>query len=505
MRLPRRALLAVTLLAGGLAPAAAAQASPYLPLDDPRLPLLEHLIARGDIADPSPMVRPFRRLDAAGALAAADTAPGSATGALVHHLRLELEPIPGNSWELEGRLGGQAYSHARRELLHPGGPDGIRPYVSVRGEAVIDRFALVTRPVGEPRLLTDPDWTGRRGLEFVGRMADAYVSAQFKWGSLYYGQMDRNWGPAGLPGIGLSNFGYGREAAAFDIGTRDLRLHALASGLKDERDAAGAVIHRYFFAHRLGVRLSDRVRVALWETTVLAGPDQNFDGRFRNPLSLLLLANQYGQGDEGANVLVGLDLHWRPAGRTTIEAQLAIDDLQYKNRGGPTRYPDRWALSLAASGPIGSALGWRAAYTQASSLAFRTLDPFENLTERGVGLGRNFADMDQLSVALTLPVLHRWLVSPDLTFQRQGEGRITDPFPASPEEAGTIPQLFIGVVERTYRVGVALSGRRGPLDLQASAGYHHVVNARHEEGRTVDRFEGRLQATVGLGGRGVLR
>jgi hypothetical protein len=64
----------VALLLAALAPArGAAQSSPYLPLDDPRLPLLEHLIARGDIADPSPMVRPFRRADALRVLAGADT------------------------------------------------------------------------------------------------------------------------------------------------------------------------------------------------------------------------------------------------------------------------------------------------------------------------------------------------------------------------------------------------------------------------------------------------
>ena len=71
---PIHALLAAVLL-GALASArGAAQSSPYLPLDDPRLPLLEHLIARGDIADPSPMVRPFRRADALRVLAGADTA-----------------------------------------------------------------------------------------------------------------------------------------------------------------------------------------------------------------------------------------------------------------------------------------------------------------------------------------------------------------------------------------------------------------------------------------------
>jgi hypothetical protein len=275
--------------------------------------------------------------------------------------------------------------------------------------------------------------------------------------------------------IGFSNYGYGREAAAFDIGSRDLRLNASPPTSKTSATHRRGVVHRYFFAHRLGVRLSDRVRLALWETTVLAGVDQKFEGRFRNPLSLLLLANQYGQGDEGANVLVGVDLHWRAFRRTTVQAQLAIDDLQYKNRGGPDRYPDRWALTLAAFGPLGGALGWRTTYTQASSLAFRTLDQFENLTERRVGLGRNFADMDQLSVAVTMPVLRQWLVTPDLTLLRQGEGRIGDPFPATPEEAGTIPQCS-SCRRRTYRWGWA-SGRGGPLDLQASAGFHHVVNS----------------------------
>src|SRR5262245_29322894 len=65
---------AMLVVACGIMPAVAgAQASPYLTLDDPRLPLLEHLIARGDIPDPSPMMRPFRRLDAVRALGMVDT------------------------------------------------------------------------------------------------------------------------------------------------------------------------------------------------------------------------------------------------------------------------------------------------------------------------------------------------------------------------------------------------------------------------------------------------
>ncbi len=360
-----------------------------------------------------------------------------------------------------------------------------------------------SRPAAEPRLTDDPEWPGRSDLELIWRFPEAYLSAQFEYLTLFYGQMDRNWGPAGVAGIGVSDYAYPQTEAGFELGTETVRLAALARSLEDERDSLGQRVHRYFFAHRLGVRLSRRLSLALWETTVLAGADRDFDARYRNPLTLLLLGNQYGLGQNG-NVMIGLDARYRLARAATLEAQLAIDDLQYENTSGPSRYPNRWALTLVASGPLGRRLAWRALYTQASSLAFRTLNPFENFTTGGVGLGRNFADQDRITLSVTVPGGVRWLFTPEVTLLRQGEGRINDPFPASAPEAGALPSLFIGTMERTWRAALGVTGREGPLELRANAGFHHIVNAGHEEGRTVNRFEGRLQATLGFGRRGVL-
>jgi hypothetical protein len=503
-----RVLRAAALLAGVLVPPCLrAQASPYLPLDDPRLPLIEHLIARGDIADPSPMVRPFRRADARAVLAAADTAaePPAGTAALIHALRQSLEELPGDqSWRIAGRAGAQAYSHIRRDVLHPLGPDGVRPFADLTGEAVIGPFALVSRPAAEPRIVDDPEWPGRKDLKLAWRMEEAYLSAQFKYGSVFYGEMDRNWGPVGPPGIPLSNYGYPQVELGFEVGTRTLRFEALARSLQDGRDSLGSLVHRYFFAHRAAARLSNRFHLGIWETTVLSGIDREFDGRYRNPLSLLLLANQYGLGPDG-NILFGTDLEWRVGRRVTLQAQLAIDDFQYGTTSGGGRYPNRWALTVEGFGPLGRRLSWRGYYTQASSLAFRTLDPFESFTDGGVGIGRNFDDMDQVTVTVGMPGGTRWLLTPELTLLRQGEGRIDAPFPTTAAEAGAIPQIFIGVVERTWRAAVDLRGRQGPLDLHLNAGLHHVVNADHQEGRTVNRFEARLMATLGLSRRGVLR
>jgi hypothetical protein len=505
MPAPIRPLLLAAALAGVLGPVrAGAQGSPYIPLDDSRLPLLEQLITRGDVEDPSPLIRPFRRADAALALRSADSAHSASDSHLLQTLLRDFADTAGNSWTLEGRAGGQAYTHARRDPLHPAGAARTRPYAELGGWATFGNIVLATRPVAEPRLIDDPDWPGRPDLEFTGRVAEAYISAQSKYANLFYGQMDRNWGPVGLPGIPLSNYGYERQGLGIEIGTRSLKLSAFASDLQDEVDSLGQTVHRYYFLHRLQARPSRRLTLAIWEGVVLSGVDRGFETRYRNPLSFSYLANTIGLGDKG-NGLLGLDAHWRAFRRTTFEAQFALDDFQYQNRSDPGRLPDRWALTLAAFGPLGPTLAWRAFYTQASSLAFRTLNRFENFTDNGVGIGRNFSDMDQLTLILSVPLEDRWLVSPDLTVLRQGEGGINDPFPDTPAATGQTPQIFIGIVERTFRLGLAIQGRQGPIDLKADAGLHHIVNWRHEEGRTVNRFEGRIQATLGLRRQGVLR
>jgi len=502
MPAPIRVVLLATALAGVAAPLRlSAQASPYIRLDDPRLPLLEHLIARSEVEDPSPMVRPFRRSDASRVLAAADTA-GAPSQSLIHRLRRDFADPAGNVWSLEGRAGAQAYTHARRELLHPSGPDGVRPYAELSGALTLGNLALVTRPTVEPRLVNDPDWLGRRELKVAGRVADAYISAQFKYADLFYGQMDRNWGPVGLPGIPLSNYGYERQGLAIDIGTSAIRLSALATDLQDQIDSVGQTVHRYYFVHRLQLRVSRRLTLSPWEGIIVAGPDRTFETRYRNPLSLGYLANTIGFGDR-SNVMLGLDLHWRAFGRTTLQAQLALDDFWYDDR---ERNRDRWALTLNAQGPVGGSAAWQVLYTQVSSLALRAFNPADNFTDGGVGIGRNFSDQDQLTLRATLPVRGRWLLAPELTLLRQGEGQINDPYPV-PDPNGVLstPALFIGVVERTYRAAIGVAGRSGPLDLAATAGFHHVVNSGHQEGNSVDRFEGRIQATVGLSRTGVLR
>src|SRR5437660_10314737 len=105
-------------LTGG-AVLAAQEASPYVPLQHWAMPYVEHLIATGVIADPTPLTRPFRRGDLVRALRAADTARVNAvTRRAVRQLLTALaERRPAPFYRIEGAVGLAAPPHALRDPL----------------------------------------------------------------------------------------------------------------------------------------------------------------------------------------------------------------------------------------------------------------------------------------------------------------------------------------------------------------------------------------------------
>jgi hypothetical protein len=295
---------------------------------------------------------------------------------------------------------------------------------------------------------------------------------------------------------------------ALELGTGAVRLQAIASDLRSEVAEDGDRINRYLFAHRLEARLARRLRVALWESSILQGEGRVLETPFANPLSLSFFTNTFGINEEGNNVMIGADVHWQPHRAVTLQTQLAIDDFLFNKR---YEAPDRYALTLSASGPVGRRLAWRAMYTQVSSLALRTFNPLENFVDAGVGTGRQFTDMDLVLLRVSLPAARTFLVSPEVAFQRQGEGSLDDPFPSrtadprTPDGIIDVPRLFIGTVEKTYRIGVGMAGGRGPLEVLGNIGYHHVSNSLNQPGATADRIVARVQATVAWRRSGSLR
>ena len=497
----------LVLLATGGIGRAHAQGSPYIQLDDPRLARFELLVDRGVIPDPTPLVRPFTEAQAVAALRALSSKASASDSAQASSLLKLWTPPDTVYWgRVEFALGAQAYTHARRDPVHPAGDGGVWPFGSLEFLGVFGPVVAHAELYGENRLRDDPDWpaniTGATlPTKLVYRYPVAYIGAQWKPAELFLGTMSREWGPRGVPGIPTSGWGYPIAHGAFNVGTRDLRLQGIVAQLEDIVDTAGQVIHRYQVAQRLGFQVTPKINLALWQTAIVAGVDQNLNAKWITPVGVFLLGNTFSAGDE-SNVMIGGDGKIVFNSGVSLEGQVAIDDFKWFDQGDTASYPSRYAFTLSAMGPLGSRGSWRAFYTQVSTYAFRTSESEQDYLNIGVGLGRQFVDGDQLTFTTAWPIRENWVVTPELTFLRQGAAQITDSFPPSLDG---LDGFLSGVVAKTGRLAVGLRGQQGHLRIQGSLGVNQTWNADHIVGNTTTTVVGQLWATLRIGKKGALR
>ena len=500
--LTMRALLLVTTALVLASSARAQQASPYLPLDHWTMPYLEHLVRARTIRDPSPLIRPFRRADAREVLRAADTVNASgAIRSLVRRLATYFATDRNTEiwYRTDLMFGGRAATHARRTAVRDSGNGDLWNRGHLSGVGVVGPVAFASRLDWDYRLEADPDYQGSisREVAIPNRFNDAYGSVQFRLGEVYFGQMDRNWGPTFVEGVILSPSPYSYDHFAVRFGTRHASVSVLATQFDDLPNGAGNNAQRYLVLHNIYLRLPFHLTANIWEGTLFAGENRQFEPWFLNPFKL---ANRTWRDEGGLpnNNLVGGDFelaipHWPRAYFSVF-----IDD--FPPAAGDEE-PTSGALTAGVQGAMHGVV-WTAFYTAVANLTYRATSPEEILTRRGVGIGRNQSDYDQFTVRLSMMPVAGVLLNPEFTFIRQGEGDFRQPFPPQSAFPNT-PVLHSGVVEKILRIGI--DGRvevpLGPASVAIAfdAAYHRFTNFGHIRGATGDRFVGSVQADFIVG------
>src|SRR2546425_1491985 len=418
----RTALFLLLLLPAG---AAAQEASPYLPISHWSMPFIEHMITEGRLVDPTPLTRPFRRAQGPRALAAVDsTIVTRAEWAVVRQVRSDLTRHEhGPAARLDLHAGMAASSHARRDPVREAGPG----HATFSGGAALTLYfgpvVFVSHPYFDTRLKYDPDWYGKKDRVVAGRFSEAYISAQFTYADLFFGSLDRNWGPSAVQGLLLSDSPYGPDHLAVTIGTTGVRLEGIANQMNDLTDTAGATVHRYMVQHRLWIRPPGRWTFALWEGSVLAGVGRQLEPWYLNFASLGLLS----QLNTGTNVnsFVGFDVQRRA--RVTLFAQGMLDDIQVDKKTAADRKPSSYGLTVGAQGSIAHPSGggaWTVFYTRVANLTYRNEDNTQTPVYFGLGTGRNFSDYDQTRLQVGFIALSEGLGQPEITRLASGEGDV---------------------------------------------------------------------------------
>ncbi|HYT05641.1 MAG TPA: hypothetical protein VEM13_12265 [Gemmatimonadales bacterium] len=490
----------------------AQDASPYVPLQHWTMPYVEHLIARGVMADPTPLTRPLKRVDLIRALRAVDTVTvGEPVVETIRRLLAALDaPLApgGPRYRVAGDVGVAAATYARRDPLAAIDSTGPRQAGPGHGtasggldiELLLGHVVAVTHPEVDTRLKYDPNWFGKQDRAIAGRTAESYIAAQWRLGEVFFGRLDRNWGPSGVQGLLLSDDPYGLDHLGFAVGTPNVQLQGIATQLDDRTDATG-VVHRYMAQHRLWIRPWNSLALALWEGSVLSGPDRQFEPWYLNIMNLGYLEQVNGGGN--VNSFVGLDIERH--GHPSLFGQVMLDDIQIDRTTPADQKPSSYALTVGAKGGLSvSSLSWTLFYTRVTNLTYRNEDSLQVPLYHLLGTGRNFADYDQATVKVTLLPHPGLLVTPELTLVRQGEGDPRQPHP--PVSAyPTTATIFQGVVEHTVRA--ALSGSYAPsekLGLTFDAGVHHITNFQHVTGDTRTQFIGSMGVRYRFGWEGAL-
>ncbi|MFI5214615.1 MAG: hypothetical protein ACHQU8_08770 [Gemmatimonadales bacterium] len=483
----------------------------YLPIDSWASPYVEHLIRSGVLRGLDPLTRPLRRADVARAVAAADTTTLSASGrSVLRLLAWELQERPDTvRWKVEGFAGAQGASDASRWTYRPQ-PEDNRLFWSggVSASLEFPHVGLVTSPYFDTRLLHDAQFAGYKQRFIAGDNSEAYAIASWKYFEAFFGFESRNWGPPEAPGILLSPSPYPFDQLMIRLGPRRLRLEMIATQLDTltMQDSSG-LTNRYLSLHRLVVWPSDRLGITLSEGALTANqkglPALSFQPWYLNPVNLWLLidANRYAGPTKD---FVAMDASYAVRNDVRVAGQLFFNDFTVDTRSATNpEKPRELGYTLSATGPaLDRGATWSIFYTRVDNNVYQTQKGTQfQYSIRGVGIGRDHIDYDQLTARVTGLVAPRALIGGELTYLRQGEGDFTKPFP--PLDSLTSQHyvdslaFLTGVVERTVRVAAQVNWTpRSGINLSADVGRHFIWNANHVQGARGDRWVWRIRAEI---------
>jgi hypothetical protein len=412
--------------------------------------------------------------------------------------------VRGPQYRFEGTIGAQAANYLFRDPLalgrdtvggaprHQTTP--LRGFFNVGLEADLrfGPFVAVSHPVVDTRLKPDPDWYAT--VDNSTRFSEAYLSGQWRYAQVFFGILDRNWGPSDVQGLLLSDNPYGPDHFAYTVGTPGVQLQQVAMQLDTRTDSTGALVNRYMELHRLIIHPKGRWTLALSEATVISGVGRQFELWYLNPVTLSYFRSS-SSGTNGNNFL-GVDFERR--GRVTLFGQTMLDDIHVTRHEPADLKPTSYALTMGAKGRAGSpAVTWIVFYTAVANLTYRNEDDLMVPLYHYLGTGRNFDDYDQATVKANILASRTLLLQPELTVLRQGEGDPRIKHPLIPEYP-TSAVLFQGVVQRTVRVALGASWQVGGLSVVGNGGMQFMSNAGHVVGVSQTHFVGSIGASYHL-------
>jgi len=487
-------------------------ASPYLPLGSWQYPILEYWVASGLIRSLSPIVKPWRRMDVARALADLDESRlGGREKEWLTRLRASFKPelsVLGNGGvrtvnvNLRLGAGGELATQTHRDPLRPeleGEFSDTKLLEDVRvdldGSAGPVAGALRLRRHGIYR--NDPQYPDGRvvprldnvlGGEISARVEEGYLEFQSRYARVGFGSMHRNWGLPDLPGFLRSDYAYSQEEISYRVGTDRIFLIGMFASYGD----FGSDTTHYVAIHRLEVRPIDDLVISVSESSVHGGEGQPLNWKLINPIGIWQIART--DGNPPYNKLGQADVWWRTGLGFNVYGALLADATN--DNGSCCQMGGTLGLEWPRVAP---GLLLRANFSALQSLAYTPNNigeprPWERYTVEQIGIGWDKADLYLISVeAEWFAAAGLWL-RPTLDLQVRGSFDIRDDRPPL-EDYSSWPRILVGDPETTLRPALQgrwRSGWKFPLEVDWDVGVNFISDYANNVGDDRTEFVGSL-------------
>jgi hypothetical protein len=280
--------------------------------------------------------------------------------------------------------------------------------------------------------------TGKLEKPLIGRTGVAYLQWDSKFITLFAGRMPQNHGMINEPGLLLSSNPFSYDKIGLQVNTKLLKFSSFFTRLEDVygydiRDSVTTPYwnKRYMSVHRLEFAFSHKLNLAISESVIYGGKNQTVLFQYLNPVNIFYiskLSDRKGYEERDANVLISLELLYKPIKKITIFTQFLLDDMDF-TKELRNQFPDRVGFSgkFVYSDPFPETQLY-IRYNRISNWTYNSFYNWGNYTFYGKSLGYPKNGIENLTIGLDVfrfsPFIFRLLVKRE----REREQDLKSPF-----------------------------------------------------------------------------
>ncbi|MBD3420746.1 MAG: hypothetical protein GF398_11565 [Chitinivibrionales bacterium] len=349
----------------------------------------------------------------------------------------------------------------------------------------------------DTKYMDDPIYLWKKDRFAAGRIEEAYLHYNWKYGLFRFGRLKRNWGPYIDRSLLLSSnphtydaFEWSMHRSYFEFRHLFAYLNHAAGGMYENIDG-NAAYNKYFAAHALNFVIQDWATLGIMESILLTRTGFP-DFQYVNPFSIYTVTNTNKEGS--GNLMWGFHYKVHPfVKQITLLGQIIIDDFQADNEiiadKEPTHWGGDWSASWKNFLPLSLQHALSLNYRYKSKWLYTVHRSGARTGERylylGKSLGQPEIDGDYAEITATVLGNNYWMADAGLSFRRSDTNTIYTDWPAadSLNPVGTIgyrketPLYERENVEKTIDLFVNLRGYfKGYVDIHLSLHNQWIQN-----------------------------